>query len=422
MRLFISTIMLALAMAVSAATYSVADIPNVHVANKQQFIADPDDIISAAAEAQINQALSQLRTATTAEPMAVIVDNINTDDVDDFATELFEAWGLGKSDKDNGLLLLVVKDLHKVVIRTGYGLEGALPDISCGRIIRNIMAPEFRDDNYDAGMVAAITKISEILSNDEYAAEYASKEADADNASSDDGEVLWHAYLVVCIIATLLLAAIVAAKLISLRKKGSYDKYVALAPWRANMLAYSVLFIFMPLIITIPVILLLQHWRNHKRLCPGCGKPMIKVDEVNDNSYLTPSQDLEEQIGSVDYDVWLCPDCGETDILAYIQTSSPMTECPICHARTLALKTDRVIRRPTATSVGLGIKEYECLNCHNHTNRNYEIPRDESAVVGAAAAATILGSGRSRGGFGGGSFGGGFGGGHTGGGGASGGW
>ena len=149
---------------------------------------------------------------------------------------------------------------------------------------------------------------------------------------------------------------------------------------------------------------------------------MKKVDEVHDNDYLTPSQDKEEQIGSVDYDVWLCPHCGETDILAYVKSSLNIVECENCHARTAKLRVDRVVKQPTASHAGKGVKEYVCENCGHKMSRFYDIPAQPDAATALAIGAAVA-SGRRGGGFGGGgSIGGGLGGGSFGGGGATGRW
>ena len=83
---------------------------------------------------------------------------------------------------------------------------------------------------------------------------------------------------------------------------------------------------------------------------------MNKVDEVHDNDYPTPAQDLEERINSVDYDVWLCPSCGETDIIPYVVSATPFVECDKCHARTARLVRDRIITQPIGKPSGQGRK------------------------------------------------------------------
>ena len=64
-----------------------------------------------------------------------------------------EKWQLGKKKKDNGVLLLIVADEHKIRIETGYGLEGVLTDAKASRIIRNEIAPHFRQNQYDEGVI-----------------------------------------------------------------------------------------------------------------------------------------------------------------------------------------------------------------------------------------------------------------------------
>ena len=164
----------------------------------------------------------------------------------------------------------------------------------------------------------------------------------------------------------------------------------------------------------VPLLIILQRLRNRPHKCPRCGTSMKKVDEVHDNEYLSSAQDLEERLGSVDYDVWLCPSCGERDIEQYVQPSA-FKQCPYCHTYASSLTRRRVLRQPTTMTKGEGLNDYVCRNCGKVTSIPFEIP--------VIATPIILGGGSGRGGgFGGGSLGGGFGGGSTGGGGASGGW
>lgn len=414
-----------MALTTAARSYIPAEVPDVHRADRTQYVADPDSYLDEVSVARMNVMLDSIRRTTTVEPMVVVIGDMTDNDIDNFATELFGHWGLGKSDKDNGVLIVAAMEPRKIAIRTGYGVEGVLPDISCGRIIRETIAPAFRRGEYGPGLVAAVSQIKSALTDPEYAAELASGERDVDErggTGADDDP--FKIYLACSAGLAVLMLIVLLVALWSLRGKSGYDRYCKLARWRAPMLILSFVGLGIPFVVTIPYILLLEHWRNHRRDCLHCGTRMTKVDEVNDNSYLTPSQDLEEQVGSVDYDVWLCPQCGETDVLAYINHSSPMVECDNCHARTAALKVNRIVRRPTASRRGVGVKEYECLNCHHRQQRQYSIEQDDSAAVATLGAAAVFGSRRHHGGGfgGGGSFGGGFGGGMTGGGGASGGW
>ena len=398
--------------AAQAAVYTPAQVPNVHVADRTRNLSNPDGIISPVAQAEVDSLVAGVRAATSAEMAVVVVDDIaDPDDIDQFATKLFEQWGLGKKDRDNGVLLLVAKDRRKAVIRTGYGAEGVLPDIVCGTILREQMFPAFREGDFDGGVTAATATIARLLTDPDAAAELRSRLEDADSGDADVD--LWTAYLVIAGIISAFMLLLLAAGFYEVRRRSRFEKYKTMEAWKPVYLILGFATIGMGMLAAVILVAMLQHWRNGRRACPNCGAAMRKVDEVHDNDYLTPAQDLEEKIGSVDYDVWLCPKCGETDILPYVNRASTMQECEQCHARAARLSADRIIRRPTVSAQGMGMKEYTCLNCHHITRRPYTIAKTIPVVV------VPMGGGGSGGG---GSFGGGFGGGMTGGGGASGGW
>ena len=431
LRLYIFIAMLVVVATSFGATHTVADIPNVHLADSTRFTSNPDGILTATAVAQIDNILREVRHSTTAEGVVVVVDDLDTN-IDDFATELFEQWAPGKSDRDNGFLLLVSTAQRKATIRTGYGVEGVLPDVVCGRIIRNVMAPYFRRGDYSSGTVAGVDAIAQVLSTPEAIAEIRSGERDADRAVAEsDADQPFRIYFYCCIGLAVLMLIYLFERLFAVRGKDRHEKYVVLAPLRPVYLAFSFLGMGLPLIASLPLVIMLQHWRNSPRTCRRCGAKMHKVDEVNDNNYLSPGQDLEEQLGSVDYDVWVCPQCNEVDIEPYVSRTSAYKACPRCGVHAYALTRDRIVQSPTTRTKGVGVREYTCRNCGYHHDDHYDIPRreDNSAVAGVAAGA-ILGSvlgGNRGGGFGGGGFGGGvggggFGGGLTGGGGATGSW
>ena len=93
----------------SAATvYTVDDVPDVHRTDRTDFVADPGNVLSPNDRGELNRIMQGMRKGLTVEPMVVVIDSIASDtDIDTFATELFERWGMGKADRDNGLLVLV---------------------------------------------------------------------------------------------------------------------------------------------------------------------------------------------------------------------------------------------------------------------------------------------------------------------------
>jgi hypothetical protein len=72
---------------------------------------------------------------------------------------VFEAWKLGRRDRDNGVLLVIVPQDRKLRIEVGYGLEGTLTDVASSRIIRNLMTPPFKAGDYDRGVADGVTAV-----------------------------------------------------------------------------------------------------------------------------------------------------------------------------------------------------------------------------------------------------------------------
>ena len=110
--------------------------------------------------------LDQFEQETSNEITVVIVDDLNGDEAWHYASELGEKWGVGKADKDNGIVILVKpteeKGGHQVFISPGRGLEGAVTDISCGEIVDNELIPNFKKGDYFTGIKNAIVVLAKM--------------------------------------------------------------------------------------------------------------------------------------------------------------------------------------------------------------------------------------------------------------------
>ena len=93
--------------------------------------------------------------------------------IEDFAIRIFNSWKLGSRDQDNGVLIVVAPQEHRVRIEFGYGLEDTLTDVAAERIIRNLMTPRLREGNYDVGVEAGATAVIQILERRQPSAESA---------------------------------------------------------------------------------------------------------------------------------------------------------------------------------------------------------------------------------------------------------
>lgn len=96
--------------------------------------------------------LEQYEDTTSNQIAIVIIKSTGSYDIGQYSAELGEKWGIGKGGRDNGLLILAAMDDRDVYISTGYGLEGVVPDAAAYRIIQDYIIPNFRNQNYYAGL------------------------------------------------------------------------------------------------------------------------------------------------------------------------------------------------------------------------------------------------------------------------------
>lgn len=141
--------------------FSVAQLPDPMLHNSH--ISNPDKLISAATEQALEQLLDSLHHSGRAQVAVVLLNTIGDKVPKDLAHELFRTWKPGNREKDNGLLVLLVKDQHRIEFETGYGLEGDLPDVICFRIQQKIMLPFFKQENYDAGILQGLQAVADVL-------------------------------------------------------------------------------------------------------------------------------------------------------------------------------------------------------------------------------------------------------------------
>lgn len=414
MKIIISVILAVLAFSASAVEgkiYTVGTVPNVHLQDRSLFVSDPDSLMTPESRAAANARLRQLMDSTGVEVSVVILNSIGDADIFDFTQRLASKWKVGKKDKNNGLMVLFDMQGHEVRIHTGKGLEGVLPDAACSRIIRDVIAPHMRSGDLDDAVIDLTDIVYNVMTDPNAAAEVAS---DSPNDEIDTTALLRTLLMLVILIAFGFYCWVVY-KLIKIKKLDDFERTRALESAMPMAWIFGILSAGIGLPGTLLMLHLKNYYRNRPKKCDVCGSPMHKLPEDEDNNYLTPAQDLEEKLDSVDYDVWLCDRCGATDIFPFEQ-HSPYKSCPRCGTHAYSLLYDRVTVKPTHTRAGMGTKVYGCKNCGYRHEAPYKIAALPSVVI-------LPGGGGGHSGGGGGGFSGGsWGGGSFGGGGASGSW
>lgn len=305
--------------AVAAMAYSIEEIPNVHLTDKTQYVSNPDGVLRQATIDSLNRSIAHIWQSSSAEVVAVVVNSIDGNDIDDYATALFRHWGIGKKDNNNGVLVLVSTEERKAVIRNGYGAEGILPDIICGRIIRDNMVPHFREGDYDGGMLSAVARIDSLLTTPGAVAELKSK---YENDEKQENYNAFYGYMSLAGSAAAILLLYVLFLAFTPSIKSRFDRYNRLNKIKLLYICATFFTLGMALPALIVLLATMHYCRNRRRICPNCHSKMHKLQEDEDNKYLTPAQDLEEQLESIDYD------CGSATRAAKLTCTHSPTSAP----------------------------------------------------------------------------------------------
>ncbi len=126
-------------------------------------VVDEVAILGAETQAEIAQFLSIHEQQTSNQIVVAIIESLDGESLEEYATDLFRHWGLGQKEKNNGVLLLFAIQDRKMKIEVGYGLEGTLTDAKCKMITSYVLKPAFKKQEYGMGLKQATQDIADIL-------------------------------------------------------------------------------------------------------------------------------------------------------------------------------------------------------------------------------------------------------------------
>jgi uncharacterized protein len=334
----------------AAGAESLTSIPNPRTRDGT-WVTDMPGKLRAETIARLNSTIGDLERTTGAEMAVVVIGSLDGLSIEEAAVRLFDLWGIGKKNKDNGLLLLWSTGDRRVRVEVGYGLEGVLPDGKVGAILDAYVMPKFKSGEFDEGLLAGVDALLSVARNEPV--ELPSPRSESyGNGSPGIGTVL---------IGLLGAIPVGLGSIVGFRK------------WR----------------------------RRRRRRCPACQTLMVCLPEADDDALLEKGQQVEERIGSVDYDVWKCGACAHHFTLRYPKWVSGFAKCPQCHNRTKS-STETVIEQASTTGSGSARVEEGCAFCSFRREYTKVLPRIESSSSSSSDS-----SSGSSGSFGGGSSGGG---------------
>ncbi len=143
----------------AAAAYPVAAKPEAAPPLKGR-VTDTTGVLGTACASELTDRLAALERQLGVQVAILLVGSTGQATIEQFATTVFDHWKLGKAEVDNGLLLVAALNDHTVRIEVGYGLEGTIPDIVAGRIIRERIVPAFRENRIEAGISDAVDALT----------------------------------------------------------------------------------------------------------------------------------------------------------------------------------------------------------------------------------------------------------------------
>lgn len=132
----------------------------------QGYVSDFAGILSAQTKQQLESDLASLEASTSAQVAVVTINDLGNETIETYAVKLFEDWGIGQKGKDNGVLFLTAVNDRAVRIEVGYGLEGVLTDANSSYIIRNVVLPAYRNNQYEQGIMLGTQAIRMVVAGD----------------------------------------------------------------------------------------------------------------------------------------------------------------------------------------------------------------------------------------------------------------
>lgn len=136
------------------------------VPTPQGYVTDIAGLLTAQERMDLEAKISNIESNTSIEIAILILPSLEEENLEEYATRVFRQWGVGKKDVDNGVLILVAQKERQIRIETGYGVEGAVTDITSGLIIRERIAPNFLVGQYARGLSSAVEDIAGLVQAD----------------------------------------------------------------------------------------------------------------------------------------------------------------------------------------------------------------------------------------------------------------
>jgi uncharacterized protein len=333
-----AALLLACNFATSAAAQSV-DPRGIASPRPDGWIVDRADLISPAGEAEINARVDAVKRTSGGEIAVVTLPTIGGGDHRQWATTLFNHWGIGDADADNGVLLLIAIDDRAAELILGDGIDSDDQVGEAQYIMDEAIVPRMRAGDREGAIRAAVEQSIQRW--------FPAALADGSTAPLAVPQPIW--------------------------PQGYTDDtgYVpgsevdpqtvaAVAGGGGGLLGL--------------IALVRAWWRRRPRKCDRCAAQMVRLDESSDDAHLKPAEKIEERLGSVDYDLWSCTGCANVLKLRYGTFFTRYAKCPKCSAVTKRAE-QTTLQAPTYDASGLARIDEHCEHCGYQNSYQKTLPR-----------------------------------------------
>src|SRR5580692_6245778 len=146
----------------TAAAQSLQPIPRL-----EARVTDVTGTLTAGQQAELEQKLADFDARKGAQIAVLLVPTTQPEEIEQYSIRVVDAWKLGRKKIDDGALLILAKDDHKLRIENGYGLEGVLTDAASNRIIEDTMVPLLRQGQYYAAISAGVDQMMRLIDGEQ---------------------------------------------------------------------------------------------------------------------------------------------------------------------------------------------------------------------------------------------------------------
>ena len=347
---------------------TIHDIPTPRPSG---WITDLTGEVSAEAVEHINLACQEINDRLGREMCVVVVSTIGGPSAPgknsphrQFGKNLFNLWGVGKPGlpmisgvwKDNGVLLFVALDDKAAEILLGDGIDGREEERIADQIMQNVIVENFKNGDHNSALYEGIRTCATRI--------FSVTDLDAPPMLPS--------------------VSLSGRQVINENRRHKQRGPVTWIPWILGGAAVG------------GVGLLIggrYYMRYRPRHCPTCKNEMVLLEESQDDTFLEEPEQIEEWLGSVDYDVWGCAQCEEIMKLRYGKFFTRYSKCPECWYITV-LKVEDVVQKANYQRGGKVRVVEKCQSCSFNRHYTYRTPKKVKS-----SGTSSFGSGSSGGGF-----------------------